>query len=84
MKVTKTTVKKVKRKIVGGEKTKVTKRAKKVVVKFKKVKSFVAQYNCPSCHTQFTGAYVLSNTTRFVCECGQELIVIQKWIDTKK
>jgi len=31
-------------------------------------------YICPSCYTTFKG-FVSKNTTRFKCQCGQELIV---------
>jgi len=32
------------------------------------------EYICPSCYTTFKG-FVSKNTTRFKCDCGQELIV---------
>lgn len=33
------------------------------------------EYTCPSCHTTFKGGDPNKHTTRFICECGQELIV---------
>ena len=55
----------------------ITKRPKRVMVKYIKIKSFRSSYQCPSCKTEFQG-YVNRNTTRFICSCGQELIVDKK------
>ncbi len=54
--------------------TKLTKRPKTVLVKHTKVESYQSEYTCPSCYGIFVG-YVNRNTTRFLCKCGQELIV---------
>ena len=55
--------------------TKITKRAKKVKVEFKKTESYYSEYTCPSCNTTFIGGHVDKNVVRFRCGCGQELIV---------
>ena len=56
---------------------KVTKRAKSVTVYDYTFTEEVCipTYTCPSCHTGYQGAGPGKRTTRFICECGQELIV---------
>ena len=54
------------------------KRPKKVTVFFRESIGYYAEYTCPTCKTTFSGAGVTSATTRFLCECGQELIVERK------
>jgi len=53
---------------------KLTKRPKRVRIKWIKYESASSEYICPSCYTTFKG-FVSKNTTRFRCDCGQELIV---------
>lgn len=53
---------------------KVTKRPKKVKVHQREVKSIRSEYCCPTCQSIFIGG-VFENVTRFICDCGQELIV---------
>ena len=55
----------------------ITKRAKKVSVKYKKVieTAIYSEYKCPSCKVNFQGYGPRANVIRFRCECGQELIV---------
>ena len=53
---------------------KLTKRPKRVKVNWVKTEHSYSEYVCPSCHTTFKG-FVSKNTTRFKCDCGQELIV---------
>ncbi len=36
-----------------------------------------SEYACPSCHTTYVG-FVHSYVTRFICRCGQELIVVKE------
>lgn len=54
----------------------VTKRPKRVTVRYVKVESYIAEYACPACCVIFKGCGPSKNTTRFICTCGQELIVI--------
>ena len=51
------------------------KRPKTVKVFFRESVGYYAEYTCPACKTTFMGAGVTSATTRFLCDCGQELIV---------
>jgi hypothetical protein len=53
-----------------------TRRAKSVKVHWEdfKVISKISEYQCPCCKTIFRNTIGL-NTTRFYCDCGQELIV---------
>jgi hypothetical protein len=53
---------------------KTTKRPKRTKVTWVETKSYYSNYHCPSCHTQYQGGLNRS-TTRFKCDCGQELIV---------
>jgi len=55
-----------------------TKRPKRVKITYEKFKSELAVFICPSCKTEFRGFGPRKNVTRFVCECGQELIVDNK------
>ena len=52
-----------------------TKRPKTVAVSSREVISHSESYTCPSCHTVFCGYGPAQNVTRFICSCGQELIV---------
>ena len=56
---------------------KVTKRAKTVKVKFEeeKITRIVPKYTCPTCRTHFINHTLNPNVTRFICDCGQELII---------
>ena len=51
-----------------------TKRPKRARVKWIKVVGERSSYSCPTCRVHYEGG-VSRNTTRFVCDCGQELIV---------
>ena len=53
----------------------ITKRAKSVDVLIHEFTDTYPEYHCPSCHTTFKGGGPGRSTTRFLCECGQELIV---------
>lgn len=52
-----------------------TKKAKKVDLKLKEVKSYISAYRCPTCGIEFMGCGIKKNVLRFVCDCGQELKV---------
>lgn len=52
-----------------------TKKTKKVIVTWSEVITYTSNYVCPSCHTAYVGV-VRRNTIRFLCDCGQELIVV--------
>ena len=54
--------------------TKISKRPKNVNVYRRETVVYENFYTCPVCHVQYTG-FVSGNTTRFMCQCGQELIV---------
>lgn len=66
----------------GWKKTKVTKRAKSIDVICRQhvVIESISSYTCPSCHIEFVGCGPDKSTTRFICECGQELIVRNRMI----
>lgn len=51
-----------------------TKRPKRTKVTFRKVESFISCYQCPTCKVLYEGGGPRKNVTRFVCDCGQELI----------
>lgn len=53
-----------------------TKKPKKAIVRFEAIKQtiHVSEYQCPSCKVFYRGGLQRS-TTRFICDCGQELIV---------
>ena len=53
----------------------ITKKPKKVKVKYNKMVSYCSEYACPSCKTIFIGTGIKKNIIRFKCDCGQELIV---------
>jgi len=55
-----------------------TKKAKKVKVTYTKTASYYSGYTCPTCKVTFTGGGPEKNVLRFLCECGQELIVDNK------
>ena len=57
---------------------KITKKAKSVKVRYIEVKeiSYIPEYQCPTCRTVYKGFGPARNVTRFICECGQELIVV--------
>ena len=55
---------------------KVTKKAKSVNVMTHMVQRYVFSYTCPSCMVQFRGANITMQTSRFKCDCGQELIIV--------
>jgi len=59
----------------GWKRTKITKRAKSVDVFIHEVKQTYPEYTCPSCHTTFKGGSPGNSVIRFICVCGQELIV---------
>ena len=62
---------------------KVTQRAKSVdvmVEEFMEIRR-ISSYVCPSCRVGYKGIGPSKNVTRFVCECGQELIVRKRIVD---
>jgi hypothetical protein len=54
---------------------KITVKPKKVDVLHKETKSYYSEYTCPSCKILYQGNCIGKNITRFICDCGQELIV---------
>ncbi len=51
------------------------KRAMRVNIIFREVKTYINEYTCPSCKTKIT-THVGKETTRFKCiHCDRELIV---------
>lgn len=55
---------------------KTTKRPKSVIVRYEKetIINMISEYDCPVCQYEFVGTVGLY-VTRFICDCGQELIV---------
>lgn len=52
------------------------KRAIRVNMLFREVKSLIKEYTCPSCKTNIIGAGISIHVTRFKClHCNRELIV---------
>ena len=47
---------------------------KKVTVVYKEVLNIISEYTCPTCHITFVG-FVQEGTVKFICHCGQVLIV---------
>jgi len=58
--------------------TKITKKAKKIIAYKVPVITYKTIYKCPACHTSYEG-FINLNTSRFICECGQELVV-KEWM----
>ena len=60
-----------------GDDMSTTKRPKRAKVKrtIHTVKEIYSEYVCPACKITFNGFGPALNVTRFVCKCGQELIV---------
>lgn len=56
---------------------KITKRPKKTKITYIKVirELEIIKYNCPTCKTTFKMDFPMRKVTRFICDCGQELIV---------
>lgn len=52
-----------------------SKKAKKVKVEWVEIKSYYPKYTCPHCRIEFQGGAITSATVRFLCSCGQELII---------
>lgn len=52
-----------------------TKKAKVVNIRLLKKTHYVALYTCPACKATIEDHSLRDNVTRFVCQCGQELIV---------
>ena len=52
-----------------------TKKAKPVKMEWVDAKTQYPVYKCPSCYVIYKGVDIGKNTTRFMCPCGQELIV---------
>lgn len=55
----------------------VTKRAKSVEVfdLIQQVETHTPKYTCPTCRSTTIGWCCGRDVTRFICECGQELII---------
>lgn len=53
----------------------ITKRPKQVMVEHEEVVGYISQYYCPACHITYRGGGPERNVVRFMCKCGQELIV---------
>lgn len=51
-----------------------SKTAKSVVVNMHETRGFISEYHCPVCLVTFRGGISIQ-TTRFRCECGQELSI---------
>jgi hypothetical protein len=54
---------------------KITKKPKKVKIEYRKMESYYSCYVCPTCHIGYEGNGPNKNVKRFICDCGQELIV---------
>jgi hypothetical protein len=54
---------------------KVTKKSKKVKVKFTVIESYISSYECSTCKVIFQGGGPSSNVLKFKCNCGQILEV---------
>ena len=52
-----------------------TRRPKNVIVEWLEVVTYEVNYECPTCKVHYLGAGPAKNVTRFICSCGQELIV---------
>ena len=54
-----------------------TKKAKKAKIEWVETPRIVtmAKYQCPGCRTYFESYTLHENVTRFLCRCGQEIIV---------
>lgn len=62
--------------ITGGiMKHKVTKRPKRVKIKYEEIKAYTSNYTCPTCQVEYHGGGPARSVVRFICACGQELIV---------
>ena len=59
-------------------------RPKRTVVCHREVITYTSEYYCPKCRTQFFGADIGRDVTRFICRCGQELIVEKRVIERLK
>jgi transcription initiation factor IIE alpha subunit len=57
-----------------------TKRAKKIDILARVIKTVCYNYHCPTCKTRFEFHWSMKKVIRFRCDCGQELI-IDKWIE---
>lgn len=53
----------------------VTKKPKRVNLIEKKITCSQYSYICPVCKTTHIGNIITKRVTRFLCDCGQELIV---------
>jgi hypothetical protein len=54
------------------------KKPKRVELGWKECTYYVATYQCPECKIIYVGGGPSRNATRFLCNCGQELIVSNK------
>lgn len=54
-----------------------TKNPKSVTVIDKTIKSYTSEYTCPLCRATYR-CRIDKNVTRFLCDCGQELIIKQR------
>jgi hypothetical protein len=67
----------------------ITKKPKAVDVYVRPVTNYEYTYSCPACKIAYVG-YLQGNVTRFICSCGQELIVrnriqvVDTWIPDKE
>ena len=55
----------------------ISKKAIKIKLEWKEEPcvNYTSEYKCPKCKAIFRGFVRDRNTTRFLCECGQELII---------
>lgn len=51
------------------------KRPRKVKITFVETTTYYSRYKCPFCSVTFEGGGPRKNVTRFLCDCGNELIV---------
>jgi len=54
------------------------KRPRKVKIDWIEYVHYQSKYDCPFCHTIFVGFVGNKSVTRFICQCGNELIVEQE------
>lgn len=59
---------------------------KKAVIKYKEVRSYISEFECPYCKVYVVGAGISEDVTRFNCSfCKKEIIVSdRKYVSFKQ